>query len=163
MPSTRDSKPIFILPWGGIAGLATSFYLNLNNGVAVAPGETVTWEATAPTAEPATAAVICVPENSKNVLDNLETKVGIDKQIIADQINAKLPAGSSGLVTADSISAGSLQALRSTVGLLGSSSGSSDSFGSSGSSTTEESGGNEAAGNEARNSQTDEAPAAPNN
>lgn len=81
--------------------------------VVVAPGETVSWTAGTPDT-PAAAGIVCL---SEAVDATPVTNFGIDKQVVADQINAKIPGGSLDVVSAGSISGGSVEA---GVGMLGS-------------------------------------------
>lgn len=84
--------------------------------VVVKPGETVAWTTTVPDS-PVASGVICiagpVDENSQ-----LVTNFGIDKQVVADQVNAKIPGGSLDVVSAGSISGGSVTAGASALGSL---------------------------------------------
>lgn len=75
-----------------------------NTGTLLAPGEDVSWIATAPE-EPAAAAIMCTPDADRSVA-NTEFSFGVDKQVVADQINGIL--GPLGSVGAGSISGGSV-------------------------------------------------------
>lgn len=83
-------------------------------GVAVDAGEEVAWAATNPTDEPSAAAVIC----TSNGLEGLEVEFGIDKQVVADQINGKIPGGSVEPVGPGSISGGSVELGATALGSL---------------------------------------------
>lgn len=84
--------------------------------VVVQPGETVSWTTAVPES-PAAAGVICIAgpitETSEMV-----TNFGIDKQVVADQINGKIPGGSVEPVSAGSISGGSVAAGAGALGSL---------------------------------------------
>lgn len=81
--------------------------------VVVAPGETVSWTAGSP-ATPAAAGIVCLAEAAGATP---VTNFGIDKQVVADQINGKIPGGSVDVVSAGSISGGSVD---TGVAMLGS-------------------------------------------
>ena len=104
-----------------LSPLASGYALG-GPAAAVAAGETVTWEAPTPADEPAAAVVICSASSGLR-FSGLEPEIGIDKQIIADQINDKIPGGSLDLVTPGSISAGSLETIQGSLGSLTGSSG----------------------------------------
>ena len=94
-------------------------YLNPENparSVVVEPGETVTWTTEVPDT-PAAAGVICIAgpiaEDSEMIIN-----LGIDKQVVADQINEKIPGGSLDIVSAGSISGGSVAAGAGALGSL---------------------------------------------
>lgn len=95
----------------GIAVLA-------GGGVAVPAGEEVEWVATLPE-EPSAAVILCNPDlNTPPAL--LGFSFGIDKQVVADQINGMIPGGSIEPVGAGSVSGGSVDAGASVMGSLGS-------------------------------------------
>ena len=94
-------------------------YLNTEypaNSVDVAPGETVSWTPSVPES-PAAAGVICIisPSSATSVL---AINFGIDKQVVADQINGKIPGGSVEPVSAGSISGGSVAVGAGALGSL---------------------------------------------
>lgn len=86
-------------------------------GVAVEGGESIEWTATAPD-EPAAATVLCAPQGAPELAD-LELKFGVDKQVVADQINDKIPGGSIAPVGTGSISGGSVELGATALGSLG--------------------------------------------
>lgn len=83
--------------------------------VVVEPGESVSWTLDVPES-PAAAGVLCIA-GTVTPDSELITNFGIDKQVVADQINDKIPGGSLDVVSAGSISGGSVA---TGVGLLGS-------------------------------------------
>ena len=85
--------------------------------VAVAPGEAVEWTAAGPE-EPSAGVVLCIPDDSADRLGELAVNFGIDKQVVADQINGKIPGGSVEPVTAGSISGGSVEMGATALGSL---------------------------------------------
>lgn len=87
----------------------------------VEPGETVSWTVEVPDS-PAAAGVICIvsPSSADSVL---AINLGIDKQVVADQINGKIPGGSVEIASAGSISGGSVGV---GAGMLGSLAGGDD-------------------------------------
>lgn len=94
-------------------------YLNPESparSVDVAPGETVSWTTEVP-GSPAAAGVICIVSPS-SVTSVLAINFGIDKQVVADQINGKIPGGSVEPVSAGSISGGSVAAGAGALGSL---------------------------------------------
>ncbi|KAA0918753.1 hypothetical protein [Dietzia sp. ANT_WB102] len=88
--------------------------------VLVEPGEEIVWTADSPET-PALSVVICFrvdPETG--ALSDMETNFGIDPQVVADQINGKIPGGSVDIVGAGSISGGSVATGATVLGSLGS-------------------------------------------
>lgn len=83
--------------------------------VVVPPGETVSWTTPVPES-PAAAGVLCIA-GTVGWDSEMITNFGIDKQVVADQINDKIPGGSVEPVSAGSISGGSVE---TGVGMLGS-------------------------------------------
>lgn len=75
-----------------------------NTGNLLEPGESVTWVAVEPE-EPSAAAIMCTPDADRSVF-NMKFSFGVDKQVVADQINDKL--GPLGSVGTGSISGGSV-------------------------------------------------------
>lgn len=102
-----DGEPV-TTPFEG-EGLTNAVFPLLNNGVAVESEESIVWESAGP-AEPAAAAVIC------GFLSSLD--IGIDKQVVADQINDKIPGGSVAPASPDSISGGSVELGATALGSL---------------------------------------------
>ncbi|ANI93350.1 hypothetical protein [Dietzia timorensis] len=94
--------------------VAAALALLGGGGVTVDAGEEVTWASTNPTEEPAAAAVICTADG----LEGLEVNFGIDKQVVADQINDKIPGGSIAPVGPGSISGGSVELGAGALGSL---------------------------------------------
>lgn len=88
---------------------------NRNRGFLLADGESVSWNAVAPTDEPAAVAVMCVPDDART-LTNLTFNIGVDKQVVADQINDRL--GPLGSVGAGSVSGGSVELGAGALGSL---------------------------------------------
>lgn len=86
-----------------------------NTGTLLAPGEDVTWVAASP-AEPSAAAVLCTPDADRSVA-NTEFNFGVDKQVVADQINDIL--GPLGSVGAGSVSGGSVELGAAALAPLG--------------------------------------------
>lgn len=84
--------------------------------VMVVPGEAVTWTTTVPDS-PAAAGVVCIA-GTVGWDSKLVTNFGIDKQVVADQINDKIPGGSLDVVSAGSISGGSVAAGAGALGSL---------------------------------------------
>lgn len=76
-----------------------------NRGYLLSDGESVTWNAVSPTDEPAAVAVMCVSDAERK-LSEIEYNIGVDKQVVADQINDIL--GPLGSVDTGSISGGSV-------------------------------------------------------
>ncbi|MDN5723134.1 MAG: hypothetical protein L0H20_09075 [Corynebacterium sp.] len=87
------------------------------NSVLVTAGEAVEWTAPTP-GTPAIGAALCVPQDEEGVLGAMETNIGIDPQVVADQINGKIPGGSVEPVSAGSISGGSVETGASVLGSL---------------------------------------------
>lgn len=81
----------------------------------VEPGETVSWTTAEPDS-PAVAGLVCIAGEVTEDSEML-TYFGIDPQVVADQINDKIPGGSLDVVGAGSISGGSVGA---GAGMLGS-------------------------------------------
>lgn len=86
-----------------------------NTGTLLAPGEDVTWVAASP-GEPSAAAVMCVTDEDRSLSD-LAFNFGVDKQVVADQINDIL--GPLGSVGAGSVSGGSVELGAAALAPLG--------------------------------------------
>lgn len=85
----------------------------------VAPDGTVEWVATAPET-PAAGVILCTSEVGEGEEDpGLQTYFGIDPQVVADQINGRIPGGSLEIVSADDVSAGSVGMGATLLGSLG--------------------------------------------
>ncbi len=100
---------------------AALFLIAAGAGLPVAEGATASWVATAPE-EPAAAAILCIPdsvEGNDARIAALSTNFGIDPQVVADQINGRIPGGSVEPVSAGSISGGSVATGASLLGSLG--------------------------------------------
>ena len=100
----------FVVPWV-LGGQVTA-------GVDVEPGEDVTWTAGSPDT-PALAVVACMADSEDAAM---ATNIGIDPQVVADQINGRIPGGSLEIVSADDISAGSVDSGVMVLGSLDSAS-----------------------------------------
>lgn len=98
---------------GLLAAFGAWFY---GTGVTPEPGETATWEAVAPTDEPAAAVIFCNPDGNLDIA-NWGIYFGIDPQVVADQINDRL--GPLGSIGAGSVSGGSVGMGASLLGSLG--------------------------------------------
>lgn len=85
--------------------------------VAVEAGEAIEWSAAGPE-EPSAGVVLCIPDASEDRLGDLGVNFGIDPQVVADQINGKIPGGSVEPVSAGSISGGSVSAGATMLGSL---------------------------------------------
>lgn len=85
--------------------------------VDVAAGDDVSWTAPTPDSS-ALAVVVCVPTEG----GDMETFTGIDPQVVADQINGKIPGGSLEIVSPDMISGGSVETGVTVLGSLASAS-----------------------------------------
>ena len=85
--------------------------------VAVAPGESVEWVAAGPE-EPSAGVVLCIPDDATDRVAELGINFGVDPQVVADQINGKIPGGSVAPVGAGSISGGSVEVGASLLGGL---------------------------------------------
>lgn len=110
-PATSDN---------GIAQAAL-FLIAARAGMPLEADETVTWTAVGPD-EPAAAAFLCIPDAADGNDDRtaaIETAFGIDPQVVADQINGQIPGGSLEIVSADQISAGSVETGATVLGSLG--------------------------------------------
>ena len=128
VPVARDSElPGYLLPEndnGGILQMVAEWqigvmYFGQYNGLPVAPDATVEWQATAPDS-PAAAVILCetlVEDGGEN--PGLQTYFGIDPQVVADQINGRIPGGSLEIVSADDVSAGSVGMGATLLGSLG--------------------------------------------
>lgn len=103
----EDGKPE-ATPFEG-EGLVNAVIPLLGNGVTVEPGDSIAWESAGP-AEPAASAVIC------GALASLD--IGIDKQVVADQVNSKIPGGSIEPVGPGSVSGGSVELGANALGSL---------------------------------------------
>jgi len=85
----------------------------------VAPDGTVEWVATAPET-PAAGVILCTSEVGEGEEDpGLQAYFGIDPQVVADQINGRIPGGSLEIVSADDVSAGSVEMGANLLGSLG--------------------------------------------
>lgn len=89
---------------------------NTDGSALVGEGDEVAWTAVAPDS-PALAVLACVPDGG----GELETYTGIDPQVVADQINGRIPGGSLEIVSPDMISGGSVEMGASALGSLGAS------------------------------------------
>ena len=78
----------------------------------------VSWTALTPDT-PAVGIVLCVPVNEDGTLGGLETNFGIDPQVVADQINGRIPGGSLEIVSPGMISGGSVEMGAAALGSLG--------------------------------------------
>lgn len=87
------------------------------DSVLVPAGDDVEWVAPTPDT-PAIGAALCVPVNEDGTLGEMATNIGIDPQVVADQINGRIPGGSVEPVSAGSISGGSVAAGVSVLGSL---------------------------------------------
>ena len=84
--------------------------------VTLAPGESVSWTTSVPET-PAAAGIVCTRGAVDfNTVPNIY--FGIDKQVVADQINGKIPGGSVEPVSTGSISGGSVAAGAGALGSL---------------------------------------------
>ncbi|AWH96560.1 hypothetical protein [Dietzia psychralcaliphila] len=101
---------------GGVVGAVAPLALFGTGGVAVAADGDVTWTAPTPT-EAAAAATICVPPGADE--EGLDVSFGIDPQVVADQINGRIPGGSLEIVSPDMISGGSVETGATLLGSLG--------------------------------------------
>lgn len=90
---------------------------NTAGTVLAGEGDEVEWTVASPDTS-ALAVLACVPVGG----GDLETYTGIDKQVVADQINGKIPGGSVEPVSAGSISGGSVDTGVSVLGSLASAS-----------------------------------------
>lgn len=86
-----------------------------NTGTLLAPGDAVTWVAASPE-EPSAAAVMCVSDEDRSLFD-MAFSFGVDKQVVADQINDIL--GPLGSVGAGSVSGGSVELGAAALAPLG--------------------------------------------
>ena len=75
-----------------------------------------TWTATAPD-EPGAASILCAPKGATS-LEEVSLEFGVDKQVVADQVNGKIPGGSLDPVTTGSISGGSVAIGATALGSL---------------------------------------------
>lgn len=82
-------------------------------GVAVEEGATIEWVATSPE-DPAAAVIMCTPDPDGGLL---AINFGVDRQVVADQINDRL--GPLGSITAGSVSGGSVEVGANLLGSLG--------------------------------------------
>ena len=114
----NEGKPFVHASEGNALAPFAAKFANGGAGLAVAPGATVTWEAPTPTDQPATAVVLCSDAAEGRRDSGIDPQFGMDKQIIADQINAKIPGGSLDLVTPGSISGGTLETIQGSLGSL---------------------------------------------
>jgi hypothetical protein len=100
---------------GDVAGFVAGFALGLGGqSLGVAADGEVSWTAPTPNS-PALAVVICLPEGG----GDRETYNGIDPQVVADQINGRIPGGSVEIVSPDMISGGSVETGATLLGSLG--------------------------------------------
>lgn len=90
---------------------------NTAGTVLAGEGDEVEWTVASPDTS-ALAVLACVPVGG----GDLETYTGIDPQVVADQINGKIPGGSVEPVSAGSISGGSVETGASVLGSLASAS-----------------------------------------
>ena len=102
----------FVLPWVFPSEVPVP-------SVDVAPGEDVSWTAGSPDT-PALAVIACRADVEGA---GMETNIGIDPQVVADQINGRIPGGSLDIVSADQISPGSVDTGIQVLGSLESASG----------------------------------------
>lgn len=115
-----DGKPLATTPGtkeNDGSAFAVARMIDGDDGVSVAPGASATWTALQPDV-PAAASLICAPADHV-ALDALSLDFGIDKQVVADQINGKIPGGSVAPVGAGSISGGSVGVGAALTGSLG--------------------------------------------
>ena len=99
---------------GDVQGaLVTLVFGNTEGTALVGAGEEVAWTAVAPNS-PALAVLACVPDGG----GDLETYTGIDPQVVADQINGRIPGGSLEIVSPDMISGGSVESGAMALGSL---------------------------------------------
>ena len=99
---------------GDLQGALFAIVLGNTEGtVLVGAGEEVAWTAVAPSS-PALAVLACVPDGG----EGLETYTGIDPQVVADQINGRIPGGSLEVVSPDMISGGSVESGAMALGSL---------------------------------------------
>lgn len=104
---------------GSILQMVAEWVLGVPNAVPVGPEATIEWDATAPET-PAAGVILCTSEVDEGEEDpGLQTYFGIDPQVVADQINGRIPGGSLEIVSADDISAGSVEMGASLLGSLG--------------------------------------------
>ena len=82
------------------------------DGVAVEEGATIEWVATSPE-DPAAAVIMCTPDPDGGLL---AINFGVDRQVVADQINDRL--GPLGSITAGSVSGGSVEVGANLLGSL---------------------------------------------
>lgn len=87
----------------------------INTGTLLAPGDEVTWVAVSPE-EPSAAAVMCVTDEDRSLFD-MVFNFGVDKQVVADQVNDKL--GPLGSVGAGSVTGGSVELGATALAPLG--------------------------------------------
>ena len=106
---------------GGVVAAVAPLILG-EDGVSVPDGELVEWTATSPDT-PAAGVVLCVPDPDGELIG---VEFGIYPQVVADQINGKIPGGSVEPVSAGSISGGSVNAGATVLGSLTSASGGGD-------------------------------------
>lgn len=99
---------------GDLQGALVAIVLGNTEGtVLVGAGEEVAWTAVAPNS-PALAVLACVPDGG----EGLETYTGIAPQVVADQINGRIPGGSLEVVSPDMISGGSVESGAMALGSL---------------------------------------------
>lgn len=110
-PTAYESAPL-----SDLVTVVTNFGLGTLNGVVIPAGDTVTWDAPTPAAEPASAGIICADDGIGPRIGQMENHFGIDRQVVADQINDRL--GPVGSVTAGSVSGGSVAAGADLLGSL---------------------------------------------
>lgn len=100
---------------GDVAGFVAGFALGLGGeSITVDSGDQVSWTPPSPETS-ALAVVVCLPEGG----GDRATYNGIDKQVVADQINEIVPGGS---IQAGSISGGSVETGVTALGSLASAS-----------------------------------------
>ncbi|MDJ0423675.1 MULTISPECIES: hypothetical protein [Dietzia] len=115
VPGTRDDNGN-----GGILQMVAEWVaFGFPHAYPVAPDGTVEWVATAPET-PAAGVILCTSEVGEGEEDpGLQTYFGIDPQVVADQINGRIPGGSLEIVSADDVSAGSVGMGATLLGSLG--------------------------------------------
>lgn len=113
---------------GDVQGMLVGLILGTAPGAAtVADGATATWTTPLP-ASPALAVLACLPDGE----GEFETYTGIDPQVVADQINSRIPGGSLEIVSPDMISGGSVETGVTVLGSLDSASAAGDDDGGDG-------------------------------
>lgn len=90
---------------------------NRNRSYLLADVESVTWNSASPTGETVAVAVMRVSDEERSMFD-IDFNLGVDKQVVADQVNDKL--GPLGSVGAGSMSGGSVELGATALEPLGS-------------------------------------------